>query len=197
MDALLGISSVCIVVDKQADLAAAALRLAASGPGCHTSLVPGLELLGRPDEFGAVHYMDGHTSDQGDLGSVRVAGWRKVNNVLRPMLHAKLLVLGWHIWGEAEGQEISRLVWDRVWLGSANWTNQSYRHGEVGVWLDDAIIATQYASWLGTVIASSEPHTSTAVQPAPDLAEASFREPDEGDWDGWDLNHYHEAGEEM
>jgi hypothetical protein len=59
------------------------------------------------------------------VGPVRVVGMSGGDN-RKPLLHAKLLVLGWEMYGEGEfGEEHHWFKPSSAWWGSANWTTQA------------------------------------------------------------------------
>jgi hypothetical protein len=102
--------------------------------------------------------------------AVRVLGHRGDRE---PLPHAKLLVLGelkhWHDpWGECSEP---RFVPQTVWWGSANWTNWSQKHLEVGFVCDDPTLAQEATDFVADVIAFSEPVGTTCArsraEPAP------------------------------
>ncbi len=162
-------------------LSRAAERLRVDGPGCHTKFVPGLREYGRPDEIGSVDWRswESDTGEAGAMESVRVHNYLKAGNSIVPMTHAKCLVLGWEYnadtgYGIYEGA----FRWDRLWMGSANWTTMSRRHQEIGAWIDDRTVVGDVAWWLGRLIAESEPASSTAPDVSPELELADLPEPD-------------------
>jgi hypothetical protein len=109
-----------------------------------------------------------------DLGPVRVYGWTKQPNISKPILHTKLLVLGelqmWTLYpdGAPEFEEL-HFVPQQVWCGSANWTNMSKMHLEMGMICTDEQLLYQATDYLRTLIRQSEPTTSACAGPEPSL----------------------------
>ena len=61
-----------------------------------------------------------------------------------------------------------------VWWGSANWTQLSPSHLEVGFARDDPALVREAADFVADVIAVSEPVDITCVGPEPNLVPAEF-----------------------
>ena len=132
-----------------------------------------------------------------DLGPVRVAGWDRNGN--KPLLHAKILVLGHlvhNVYGPDDclGEEMLDFEPRTVWWGSANWTKLTRKHLELGFACDDADLVREATEFVSDVIAFSEPVDSVCVGPEPNLVgvefdDAAMREalaerepPDDEDW---------------
>ena len=61
-----------------------------------------------------------------------------------------------------------------MWWGSANWTQLSPSHLEVGFACDDPALVRDAADFVADVIAFSEPVDTTCVGPEPNLVPAEF-----------------------
>lgn len=174
VDRLLGLTSCCVVLDKGAYFPQ---RLVESEKAFPNIALPSLELM--------TPAVDGETPILGpssprpehDIGPVRVVGWRGRESG-KPLLHAKLLVLG-HLrdvvydTGEGEYSEW-RFVPHSVWWGSANWTEAARSHLEVGFWCDDQTLAKEATSFVADLIAFSEPVDTLCPGPEPNLVHCDF-----------------------
>jgi hypothetical protein len=183
IDRLLKLSCCCVVLDKGALLPE---RLIESESG-FASIALGLG--GRKP--------DGATEDdaplnwnfqQGfeyDVEPVRVYGWRNQKRPGKPLLHAKLLVLGEvrvdKPCPEAPYHEELDFVPQQVWFGSANWTETSKNHLEFGFVCQDPQLVRDTASFVEDVIAQSEPVGSTCAGPEPNLVYVDFGDPEPED----------------
>jgi hypothetical protein len=111
-----------------------------------------------------------------EIDAVRKAGWREGR--YKPIAHAKLLVLGEIGWLEYDTpygtQERFEFVPQTLWMGSANWTQASSSHLEVGFACNDAKLVSDAADFVADMIAFSEPITSTSSGPEPDLVEIGY-----------------------
>lgn len=115
-----------------------------------------------------------------DVGPVRVVGVAGDERSRKPLLHAKLLVLGRLGWVEYDydmGTE-ERYVFEpcSVWWGSANWTEAASAHLELGAWTDDRALAREATSFLDSLISFSELLVSVAPDPRPDLVSVEYDE---------------------
>jgi hypothetical protein len=150
--------ALCIVLDKGASMAAAAE----------------LEESNRRFPIDALAQLGGMVTELGgqEVGPMRLAGVRGVDRN-RPLLHAKLLVLGNLIEQHFETPVGEYSEWrfeeERVWIGSANWTYLTKDHLEIGLWIDDRQLVTYATEFLSDLISFSEPFGSTAILPTPEL----------------------------
>jgi hypothetical protein len=118
-----------------------------------------------------------------DVGPVRVYGWIKQPRVSKPLTHTKLLVLGelqwWTLYpdGAPEFEEL-HFVPQQVWCGSANWTNNSSLHLEMGLVCNDKGLLYEATDYLGTLIMQSELTTSGCAGPEPSFVYVDYPEPD-------------------
>jgi hypothetical protein len=167
-DALGRLSACCVVVSKNGATASVRRRVVCDGlpnvlPNLR-SLVPDAEstLIG---PYSPMPYFE--------VGPLRVAGWREADQA--PLLHAKLLVLGDLVWGEDEwGREDVEFRGTSLWWGSANWTEASAKHLEVGCWSTDWGLVDEATDFLGSVIAFSEPWDSECAGPEPNLVDIEY-----------------------
>lgn len=171
--ALCAQSAVCVVADKRGiavhgrlNLAVAKLRdnghaLSSAYLSEFELVVPrveGAETILGPGDFPLETF---------DLGPVRVAGWSGQHD---PLLHAKVAVCGELWFGEGDwGYERQGIRAVRAWMGSANWTERSAVHTEVGVWVDDREFASQALDFVSSVVLRSEPLNSANVIPDPEF----------------------------
>ena len=72
------------------------------------------------------------------------------------------------------GVEVWQFEPQAVWWGSANWTQLSPSHLEVGFARDDPALVREAADFVADVIAVSEPVDITCVGPEPNLVPAEF-----------------------
>jgi hypothetical protein len=112
-----------------------------------------------------------------ELESLRVAGYLP-GDVTRPLLHAKLLVLGSLSWEEHPSgmvpAEVPVFRPKLGWLGSANWTWNARRSLEVGAWTEQPAVLAEATAFLADVLAISEPLGSTAADVEPELAAVEY-----------------------
>ena len=115
-----------------------------------------------------------------EIEPVRVAGWRKRKDGQKPITHAKLLVLG-EIGVESSGPDFApdyfeecRFTPQRVWFGSANWTEAARYHLETGFVCDDPLLVEEATSFVAEMIAFSEPVDSACVGPEPNLVQVGY-----------------------
>ena len=154
----------CVVVDKGHQHLAAALGTASNG---FPNVLPRLRNLAPLGPDGKVPIIGPYTPEiTYTIGPVRAVGVSDGERS-KPLLHAKLLVLGRLVWveiGPDEGPTMEELVLEpwSVWWGSANWIAGSRSHLELGVWSDDAKLAREATDFLDDLIAFSEPLVSVA-----------------------------------
>lgn len=70
--------------------------------------------------------------------------------------------------------ETADFVPQSVWWGSANWTNNSRRHLEVGVVCDDPSLVREATDFVATVISRSEPIDATKLGPQRNLLDFEY-----------------------
>jgi len=108
-----------------------------------------------------------------ELGPVRLAGWYGEGNL--PLLHSKLALCCQAWTGEDDFMvERSGIRGIRAWVGSANWTRNSSRHTELGVWIDDRSFAGAALEFMANLILHSESLGSHELVPTPEMAEADI-----------------------
>ena len=180
----------CVVLDKGAYLPA---RLVHSRLGFPNSAHPYLEEM-TPAVDGDAMVVGPYTPREEmehDLGPVRLLGWDGQASG-KPLLHAKLLILGELSdvsYPDAPGLYCKRrFVAQRVWLGSANWTDRSRSHLEVGFLCDDPPLVARATGFVTQVISFSEPVGTTCVGPEPNLVHVQYDE--EAFNDAADLDSY-------
>jgi hypothetical protein len=107
------------------------------------------------------------------IDPVRVLGWRK-RDKRNPIVHAKMLVMGridLKDFGHPDYGTDERLVFQpmALWWGSANWTESSSKHLEVGFLSHDAELLDAATDFVADVIAFSEPLGSECAGPEPNM----------------------------
>jgi hypothetical protein len=169
---LANLASVCIVVDK----------------GAASAAVEVLEKRGRDFPLQALpgHEISVTSGGWNEVEPLRIVGFKpEPGERNRPLLHAKMLVLGSleERWLDSGVGEFSMWGFEprRVWIGSANWTVASKKHVELGLWIDDARLVSEATEFVSQLIGLSEPFTSEARIPTPELKEW---EPDYDTWLG-------------
>lgn len=184
IDRLLQLSACCVVLDKGAALPD---RLVNNDDLAFPNVLPGLRMTmpaidGMATVLGPSSPMPEH-----EIGPVRLLGWREGKDKgVKPLLHAKLLVLGelgfvYYSSDDASEFEELRFTPESVWWGSANWTRGSRSHLEVGFWSDDECLVREATSFVENLIAFSEPVASTCAGPEPNLVYLDFD--DEAMWE--------------
>jgi hypothetical protein len=176
VDRLLNLTACCVVLNKGARFPPPP-RLVNSANGLPNTAIPNLELMtpavdGNAPVLGPYGPMPEH-----DIGPVRLLGHDREDR--KPLLHAKLLVLGEIAeiaYGPGEGPFVweSHFVPQAVWWGSANWTALSRSHLEVGFFCNDPALTRDAADFVADVIAFSEPVDTTCVGPEPNLVHVEF-----------------------
>lgn len=173
-EALGHVDECCIVIDKQSSLWKPTRRIAESLDNPLSSYCfSELTFSALDDESGRIPDPIGPGSPEPEpfqVGPARLAGWRPAVGRQRPMLHAKMLLLGVKVIDEGEyGEEVPRFVSHRTWIGSANWTKAAGSHIEYGIWCDDQELMRQNRKFLMDTIRFSEPWASASVQPKPEM----------------------------
>jgi hypothetical protein len=186
VDALMQLGQFCVLVDKQQPDYAAVRKLARHGNPLSGAYLPGFEELALPDANGAAPIITPHSGklDPVQLGPVRVVGWQQAQGEKRPMLHSKLLVLGVTTHYEDDEMfagDILKFHPKVTWMGSANWSANSRRHVEFGMWSSDPALVQHNFDYLLSLVTFSEPRGVATVGPEPELVSAvwdddSFRE---------------------
>ena len=172
VDALIDVGSCCIVVDKKTNNEQCT-RLLGAASGVQQRLLGDLATWGplergRPPMIGP-----GSPLWDRELEPLRVAGWKKFS---KQLLHAKLAICcaAWSWEGEM-GQWDTTMTPMSIWMGSANWTQNSPQHLELGAWSTDAELAAAALEFVIAVIKISEPYGAGPGGPEPQLVE--------GEWD--------------
>lgn len=166
------LAACCVAVDKGAYLPRRLVEEAAPFP----NVLPRLRLTVPAGSEEPVVLGPSSRAPEHEVGPVRVVGWMG-NDLGKPLLHAKLLVLGelrWEEYGPGPYVEERRFVPRWVWWGSANWTRPAQSHLEVGFCSDDDQLVDHVASFVEDVIAFSEPVGSTCAGPEPNLLAVEF-----------------------
>lgn len=173
-DRLLALSTFCVVVDKGTSFPG---RLRNREKGFPNIALLRLRDMARSDDGSAPILGPSSPMPEHELGPVRVLGWHQQDR--KPLLHAKMLVLGdlvLNVYGPDDscGEEWLDFEPRAVWWGSANWTRRSRSHLEVGFACDDPALLGEAADFVADVIAFSEPVESTCAGPEPNLVRVEF-----------------------
>ncbi len=176
--ALRRLDACCIVVNKPDRDEPAQQHLLHEGNGLPASALPALADLQRRRSDGGRQILGPFGAiEEIELGPVRVAGYRAGDRT-RPLLHAKLLVLGTLTWEpHASGLVVGESPVfrpRRCWMGTANWTRNARRSLEVGWWSEDPEVLAESTAFLSDVLAISEPLGSNAPMPEPELLPVEF-----------------------
>ena len=181
VDCLFKLGACCIVIDK-GTLRPPAIRLLDSHLGFPNVALPQLENV-TPAVNGEPMIVGPGTPREAmehELEPVRVLGVRDRDS-RKPLLHAKLLVLGeirWITYSPASAPEFEelRFVPQSVWWGSGNWTEGSRSHLEVGFMSDDPSLVREATDFVATLIQFSEPADTTCVAPEPNLLYVDYED---------------------
>jgi hypothetical protein len=104
-----------------------------------------------------------------DLLNSRVAGISKSQPSAAPLVHAKLLLLGEAGEGEGDfGEQVLYFAPRKAWLGSANFTLNSRRSLEFGLWTSDPSLLEMMRRFLTDLLSYSELLDSFDVHPVPE-----------------------------
>ena len=167
-------ASCCVVVNKgpsnfHLD------RLQREGVGVSQARIPGLDDWLPPERGHPAVIGPGRPPEDRELGPVRVAGWLKVGDHFAPLLHSKVaLCCVAHSADNPIGVWTEYLEPVSVWLGSANWTKASADHLEFGLWIADPALLEATLDYITAVIKISEPPSSNAARPSPELVQAEW-----------------------
>ncbi|SDS83251.1 hypothetical protein SAMN04488570_2809 [Nocardioides scoriae] len=116
--------------------------------------------------------------DEGEIGGVRELGFRRVGNRLVPIVHAKMLLLGRMGWTDEHpsGHVVDTLYFvpERLWVGSANFTQASRKSLEMGMWTADPELLKAARGWLLQLVEMSEPLRSPSDDSQPELVPVEY-----------------------
>lgn len=180
-----GFPHACVVITKQGRGRYQQARLEKlkplleNGPGFPARALPELtfQVLREGTEIPVV----GPSSPEPDiqLPTLRTIGYRKTGDLLAPILHTKMMLLGelwWHDEVEFGVGDVIGFRPQRLWLGSANGTSSSRENLEFGVWLDDPTLLHEAKRFLTQVLNSSEGLDPDSHDLEPDLIEPEYDE---------------------
>ncbi len=203
IDVLTNMANACVVITKQRehkyrDSKFKRLETLAQSGGLAQGAYPELdELAPRVDGRARVVGPYSSTSDA-DIGAVRELGFRRVSQRLVPIVHAKILLLGWMGWTDEHpsGYAVEQLFFvpERLWIGSANFTSSSRHSLEMGMWTTDRELVLTARRWLLGLVAQSEPLRSPSDDLNPELLPVEYDDQAFADY-LWE--HRHEAGDDM
>ncbi|MGH3556307.1 MAG: hypothetical protein ACRDTK_02100 [Mycobacterium sp.] len=194
-DAVIGrlakLNSLCVVIDKGTENRNAVSRLAGDGQDGFQRGFPNSAMSRLSDMLPATNgerFVVGPYTPREQvehlIEPVRVVGWRGGRN--NPILHAKMLVMGridLKDYGHPDYGSDERLEFQATvaWWGSANWTEGSRNHLEVGAVTNDAKFLSAATDFVADVIAFSEPLGSDCAGPEPNML--SYEIDDAAMWD--------------
>lgn len=116
--------------------------------------------------------------ESAEIGAVRELGFRKHGDRLVPIVHAKMLLLGWMGWTDEHPSGYVAddffYVPERLWIGSANFTASSRQSLEMGMWTTDGDLMSAARNWLLHLVAKSEPLRSASDDLDPQLASVEY-----------------------
>lgn len=114
----------------------------------------------------------------GDVPAVRELGFRKVNDKLVPIVHAKMALVGDMCWTDEHpsGHVVDDIFFvpRKLWAGSANFTGSSRRNLEFGMWITDAALLKAARTFLLGLVAMSEPLRQGPDDMRPELAPVDY-----------------------
>jgi hypothetical protein len=114
------------------------------------------------------------------VGPIRVWGYGTNAGVQKPLPHAKLLVVGKVAWFKDRSEwsqgDYQKFIPEAAWFGSANWTERSTSHLELGAFTTDLQFVEACLKLVTRVILESETHDSTHRKKLPQFREAEFEE---------------------
>ena len=109
------------------------------------------------------------------MEDVPLAGVTRQQGVTQPLVHVKMLLLGMTIESEGDmGEQVIFFRPQRLWLGSANLTNNSRRGLEFGIWTDDASLVDLGRGFLSDLLTYSEPLSSYQPRAVPERIPYEF-----------------------
>lgn len=203
IDVLTNMANACVVITKQQEgkyrnSKFKLLETLAQSCGLAQAAYPELsELAPREGRRARVVGPYGPTFDT-DIGAVRELGFRRVGQRLVPIVHAKILLLGWMGWTDEHpsGHVVDQLFFvpERLWIGSANFTSSSRHSLEMGVWTTDREMLSTARTWLLGLVARSEPLRSPSDDPDPELLPVEY---DDQAFAEYLWEHRHEVGDDM
>jgi hypothetical protein len=179
VDQILHFGNSCIVINKPERVGAEPTevkRLHDQGNGFPAKVLPEFQWLA-PSEDGEPAIVGPSSYDPAARGfkSVRVAGVSKQDRSTVPLVHAKMLLLGATVESEGEfGEQIIRWESHQAWLGSANFTFNSRRSVEFGLWVTDSSLLALVTRFLSDLFSYSEVLDSYQLNPNPEWIPYEF-----------------------
>jgi hypothetical protein len=183
LERLKRLSGACIVLTKKGRTKRDQEKLAelhqvnAEAPGLYTGAFPDLfeyapRVDGEPKIVGPYDPMSGTV-----LPSIRTIGFRKLDDHLVPLMHAKLALLGELWWHDEDAlghvDDVYGFRPRRLWVSSANFTRASRRSLEHGFWTTDPQLVQGYERFLLKLVAASE-GLHGEDEPHPELLPVEF-----------------------
>ena len=163
-----------ILIDKASSQYSAVAQLHGADRGLWSQIL-GTDYYAPVDSAGAPRLVGPYDELGDSYEPVRVIGWqRSERGRAKPLLHAKLLVIGTTMYyddpDDGSGPFWARVRPERVWAGSANWTEASSAHIEFGTWIDDHELCDEALGFLVGLLKFSEPFSAGTAGPEPNLA---------------------------
>ena len=178
------LSAACIIVTKQGRKDSERRKL--EPLIALNKRTPGMPIRAFAELSGLAPKVDGQPAivgpytpmDTALVPTIRTLGYRRLNQRLPPIIHAKLALLG-HLWWQDEGplghvDDVIGYTPRRLWVSSANFTRSSRANLEFGYWTEDAGLVAAAERFLVKLMRSSEGLDPAADAFEPDLAPIEF-----------------------
>ena len=178
------LSAACIIVTKQGRKESERRKL--EPLIALNERTPGMPIRAFAELSGLAPKVDGQPAvvgpytpmDTALVPTIRTLGYRRLNQRLPPIIHAKLALLG-HLWWHDEGplghvDDIIGYTPRRLWVSSANFTRSSRANLEFGYWTEDPGLVAGAERFLVKLMRSSEGLDPAADAFEPDLAPIEF-----------------------
>lgn len=178
------LTAACIIVTKQGRKASERRRL--EPLAALNERTPGMPIRAFAELSGLAPKVDGKPAivgpytpiDGAVVPTIRTLGYRRLDDRLPPIIHAKLALLG-HLWWHDEGplghvDDVIGFAPRRLWVSSANFTRSSRASLEFGYWTEDPELVGGAERFLVKLMRASEGLDPAADAFEPDLAPFEF-----------------------
>lgn len=177
-------SSVCVVVTKQPHTGQwekkieHLRRFAEEAQGLAQEAFPELAEFARAEGNAPLVVGPYTPTSHEEIPPIRELGFRKVDNRLVPIVHAKLALIGQMRWTDEHpsGHVVDEIYFvpTRLWIGSANFTSSSRRSLEMGMWTSKPQLITAARRFLLALIGKSEPLGSPHPHMTPEFLPVEY-----------------------
>lgn len=128
---------------------------------------------------GTPQWLDNENDDEpAHIGGVREVGFRQVKGQFVPIVHSKMLLLGRMWWHDEHPSgypgDIFGFRPERLWVGSANFTQSSRGGLEMGMWTSDPDLMQAARQYLMALVIMSEPLGEGPDLLTPDLIPVEY-----------------------